>query len=55
MDSIGTLLATETLADARPSADALRSLGIPAVFRVRKITVGSGLLYKLNFSPAAAV
>jgi len=33
----------------------LRARGVAAVFRARRIKVGAGANYKLNFSPARAV
>lgn len=55
LDSIRSLLALRELASPQPDRSALRARGVTQVFRARRIKVGSGANYKLNFSPARAV
>lgn len=54
-DLVRTMLGLEELLAPRPDRELLRARGIEAVYRVRRIKVGSGANYKLNFSPARAV
>lgn len=58
LDSIRSLLLLPELYHAAPDADgrdSLRARGVTAVFRSRRIKVGTGANFKVNFSPARAV
>lgn len=54
-DTIRSLLQLRELAQPRPDRSSLRARGIAAIFRSRRIRVGAGSNFKLNFSPARAV
>lgn len=51
-DTIRSLLQLRGLAEPRPDWSILRARGVAAVFRARRIKVGTGSNYKLNFSSA---
>lgn len=55
LDAIRSLLAIRELAPDRLDRDRLRARGIPAVFRSRRIKVGSGTNQVINFTPARSV
>lgn len=54
-ETVRSLLALPEVAAERPDHAALRERGVSAVFRCRRIRVGTGGNSKLNFSPARAV
>jgi hypothetical protein len=54
-DTIRSVLLLRELAEPAPDHDALRARGIVAAYRSRRIKVGSGANFKLNFSPSRAV
>jgi len=54
-DTIRSLLQLSELAELEPNRSPLWSRGIAAIFRSRRIKVGAGSNYKLNFSPARGV
>lgn len=54
-DTIRSLLQLRELAEPQVDGPTLRARGVAAVFRSRRIRVGAGSNYKLNFSPARAV
>ena len=54
-DTIRSLLALRELTSRHPDRAVLRARGVVASFRARRIKVGTGTNYKLNFSPARAV
>ncbi|MCP9455418.1 MAG: hypothetical protein NNA18_04820 [Nitrospira sp.] len=54
-DTIRTILQVPDLCSAEPSKLTLRALGIAAVFRSRRIRVGEGANFKINFSHARAL
>lgn len=54
-DTIRSLVQLRQLAEPQPDWSTLRARGIAAIFRSRRIKVGSGSNYKMNFSPARAV
>jgi hypothetical protein len=54
-DAIRSLLQLRELTEPRLDQASLLERGVPAVFRARRIKVGRGSNYKLNFSPARAV
>lgn len=54
-ETILSVLQLRELAAQRPDRSTWRARGIAAVFRSRRIKVGAGSNYKLNFSPARAV
>jgi hypothetical protein len=54
-DTIRSLLELRELTEPHPDRPTLRARGIAAAFRARRIRVGAGSNYKLNFSPARAV
>lgn len=51
-DTVSSLLQLRELTIARPDYRALRARGVIDVLRARRIKVGAGANYKLNFSPA---
>jgi hypothetical protein len=55
LDGVRSVLQLKELSESRPDRSALRSRGIVGVFRARRIKVGTGANFKLNFSPARAV
>jgi len=55
LDTIRSLLALGELSAPHPEVAILRARGVVAAFRARRIKVGTGANYKLNFSPARAV
>lgn len=54
-DTIRSLLQLSELVEAEPNRPGIRARGIAAIFRSRRIKVGTGSNYKLNFTPARAV
>ncbi|NIR32207.1 MAG: hypothetical protein GWN84_23500 [Gammaproteobacteria bacterium] len=54
-DTVRSLLLLPVLCSRAPDRPALRARGIDAVFRARRIKVGTGANYKVNFSPAREV
>lgn len=54
-DTIRSLLQLGELAEPEPDRPPLRARGIAAIFRSRRVKVGAGSNYKLNFSPARGV
>jgi hypothetical protein len=54
-DTIRSLLQLRDLTEPQPDRSTLRARGVAAVFRARRIRVGAGSNYKLNFSPARAL
>ncbi len=54
-DVIRSLLQLREITLSEPDRSLLRERGIAAAFRARRIKVGVGANYKLNFSPARAV
>lgn len=54
-DVIRSLLQLREITSDEPDGSLLRARGIAAAFRARRIKVGAGANYKLNFSPARAV
>jgi hypothetical protein len=52
---IRSLLQLREIVADQPDGPALRARGIAAVYRARRIKVGSGTNYKINFTPARAV
>ena len=54
-DTIRSLLQLGELTEPRPHRSTLQARGIAAIFRSRRIKVGAGSNYKLNFSPARGV
>ena len=54
-DTIRSLLQLSELAEPERYRSPLRARGIAAIFRSRRIKVGAGSNYKLNFSPARGV
>ncbi|MFN2470422.1 MAG: hypothetical protein ABR583_05425 [Gaiellaceae bacterium] len=54
-ETIRSLLQLPVLAEPAPDRSILRARGIAATFRARRIKVGEGANYKLNFSPAHAL
>jgi hypothetical protein len=55
LDTIRSLLALRELVSERIDYASLRGRGVRAVFRSRRIKVGSGMNYVVNFTPARAV
>lgn len=55
LDTIRSLLAMRELVSDREDRANLRARGVRAVFRSRRIKVGSGMNYVVNFTPARAV
>lgn len=55
VDTVRSLLALRELQASRPDRVNLNARGVAAAFRARRIKVGTGANYKLNFSPARAV
>lgn len=55
LETIRSLLQIRELTEPHPERSSLRARGVVAVFRARRIKVGVGSNYKLNFSPARAV
>lgn len=54
-ETIRSLLLLRELIGQKPGREPLRQRGVVAVFRARRIKVGSGTNFKLNFSPAKCV
>ncbi len=54
-DTIRSLVQLRELTAPNPDSAILEARGLAAVFRARRIRVGSGANYKLNFSPARGV
>lgn len=54
-DTIRSLFTLPELASLRPAHTSLRARGVAAVFRARRIRVGTGANFKFNFTPARAV
>lgn len=54
-DTIRTILQVPDLCSAEPSKLTLRAQGIAAMFRSRRIKVGEGANFKINFSQARAL
>lgn len=54
-DGVRSVLQLEDMIKPRPDGAALRSRGILAVYRARRIEVGTGANIKVNFSPARPV
>jgi hypothetical protein len=54
-ETIRSLLQLQELAKQHPDRSTLRTRGVTEVFRARRIKVGTGSNFKLNFSPARAV
>lgn len=54
-DTIRSLVGLTELTAAQPNGSALRARGVTAAFRARRIRVGTGANFKLNFSPSRAV
>lgn len=54
-DTIRSLLQLSELIKQRPDRSALRARGVAAVYRARRIKVGDGRNFKLNFSPARTI
>ncbi len=54
-DTIRSLVQLRDLTGQNPDPSPLKGRGLAAVFRARRIRVGTGANYKLNFSPARAV
>lgn len=54
-DTIRAVLQIPDLCSTEPSKSSLRARGIVAVFRARRIKVGEGANFKLNFSQAKAL
>jgi hypothetical protein len=55
LDSIRSLLLLSELYLQAPNRTALRARGVEAAFRSRRIKVGTGANFKVNFSPAKEV
>lgn len=55
LDTIRSLLTLRELVSDRDDRASLRARGVRAVFRSRRIKVGSGMNYVVNFTPARAV
>ncbi len=55
LDTVRTLLLSPELYQQEPDRTALRTMGVQAVFRSRRIRVGEGANFKINFSPARQV
>lgn len=54
-ETIRSLLQLRELSSMAPDPNTIRARGIAAVFRARRIRVGTGANSKLNFSPARAI
>ncbi len=54
-DTIRSLLWLPELRAGRPDRSALQARGIAAAYRARRIKVGEGTNYKINFSPARGI
>jgi hypothetical protein len=54
-DTIRSLLQLSELSEPERYSSPLRARGIAAIFRSRRVKVGAGSNYKLNFSPARGV
>jgi hypothetical protein len=54
-DTIRSHMLLPNLGDETPDRSVLRARGIVAVFRSRRIKVGSGANFKINFDPARGV
>jgi len=54
-ETIRSLLLLPGLTGEKPDYESLRQRGIVAAFRSRRIKVGSGTNYKVNFSPARCI
>jgi hypothetical protein len=54
-DTIRSLLQLQESHNAKPSARIVRARGIAMLYRSKRVKVGSGANYKLNFTPAVAV
>jgi hypothetical protein len=55
LEAIRSLVALRELTAPEPDRAVLGARGVAAIFRARRIKVGAGANYKLNFSPARAV
>lgn len=55
LETIRSLLESTELTAPHPNPSALRARGIAAAFRARRIKVGEGRNFKINFGPARAV
>jgi hypothetical protein len=54
-DTVRSLVQLAELAEIKLDVRPLRARGIAAVYRARRIKVGAGANFKLNFSPARAL
>ncbi|MCS6897376.1 MAG: hypothetical protein NZM29_05330, partial [Nitrospira sp.] len=54
-ETIRTLLQAPALCSDKPDKSVLQAIGITTVFRARRIKVGEGANFKLNFSQAKAI
>lgn len=54
-DTIRSLLQMPELSQSNPESSVLRARGIVAAFRSRRIKVGEGSQYKINFSPSRSI
>jgi len=54
-DTVRSLLLLPELHQQAPDRAALREMGVQAIFRSRRIRVGEGANFKINFSPARQV
>jgi hypothetical protein len=54
-DTIRSLLQLRELTASHPDGSTLRARGVAAMFRARRVKVGSGANFKLNFSPARQI
>lgn len=54
-ETIRSLLLLSELSEERPDRESLLQRGILAALRARRIQVGSGTNYKVNFTPARSV
>jgi len=54
-DTIRSLLHLSELVEPEPDSSRIRARGIAAVFRSRRVKVGAGANFKLNFTPARGV
>lgn len=55
IDAVRSLVQLRDLTAARPEGPALQARGVTEVFRSRRVKVGTGANFKLNFSPSRRV
>jgi hypothetical protein len=55
VDTVRSLILSTGLRAERPDRSVLSEMGVAALFRARRVKVGSGANFKLNFSPAQSV